>query len=547
MSNEGFHNDFDNSIKQRFEGHEMPLTDDLWDAIENNVAKLDTSKKKRRRFLFFRWLSGLLILTLIGVVSFYEIKLKNVENAIFIKSATNGIDSSVTSESNLNNKNQLRSSIGSDQENTTDHHKANNSVLKNKKTNFEEQNYRVVDLRKTKGNTPTNFNQAKINQNKARALATTKENTLNKDNALTITGSNAPNLAGSIKPMLSNGSANRGSFSSNASQTNTSKSEEKGHFNKSSEKETNANSNSSKNVETEINAITESWIPMFMEPKSFTVINQNFELIPLDTNKAQYKDNTPKLKKKKPSEPIAKKLSITTYGEGGYGYRFLMGNSNSSNVSKVNLNSFEKGGFTLSGGAYLRYTFTDKWAIFIGGEFYHYRQSSISEKAKYLVDPNNQTIYVNSSLGRIDIHTKDNDEEGGEVETASLQFTSNQRLNVISIPFGTEYSFINNKKQRLYINPTFYPSFVLGAKAITSNPGELSQYKPVTSALAEVNKFYLGFGFGLGFEQRISKKAYLMLNPQLKYAATPVANIQGVKTHPFSLGMRIGLTYKFKQ
>jgi hypothetical protein len=62
---------------------------------------------------------------------------------------------------------------------------------------------------------------------------------------------------------------------------------------------------------------------------------------------------------------------------------------------------------------------------------------------------------------------------------------------------------------------------------------------------AGLNQFMVSSSMGMGIEYNLSKKISLNLEPTFRYYLNPFVEIQGLKMHPYSIGVFSGLSYKF--
>jgi hypothetical protein len=115
-----------------------------------------------------------------------------------------------------------------------------------------------------------------------------------------------------------------------------------------------------------------------------------------------------------------------------------------------------------------------------------------------------------------------------------------QNFSYIEMPFILRYKLIDKSIDFNLIGGLSY-NLLINNTVHTMIEG--SRYN--IGKTADLNQFMVSSSMGMGIEYNLSEKFSLNLEPTFRYYLNPFSTIPGMKSHPYSIGVFSGLSYKF--
>lgn len=120
-----------------------------------------------------------------------------------------------------------------------------------------------------------------------------------------------------------------------------------------------------------------------------------------------------------------------------------------------------------------------------------------------------------------------------------------EAMNFIEAPIGIRY-FLLDKKWRLFVQPTFAPSFYVTShkKQILFYPNGNKTETVETGRVESIRKLGINGSFSAGVEMPISAKIKLLVMPQTGVSFFSLAKKNGLNNIQYSIGLRGGLQFE---
>lgn len=544
MSQKHKHSAFDELFQQKLEGHEMHGSDELWESINSDFPKIDSEKKERRRFIFFRWLTSGLFVMLLSTVAYYEWRLSNIQEEFNQRIETAELLYQQNGHSNIiSNTNQKvnESSIHQTQNESFTYYKSSGKNT-DKQEQYSQNN--TVDARRNNQYTSSSItSSSRWNRRQNRPELTLKMD----------------------QPSL----VNYHTSSMDISKFNTSK----------------ARTNTSKNTRSQINETTqvkdnvienilrENTITTPPDSGNFVLDNSIEEAVEkpllaasidsteLDTTgilhdslltKNVLQDEQEALIEEEEEESIPKvpgRFSVMLFASPDYTFRKLAENPNSNNlaISHGQFNQKESGAISYTLGTRLAYRISHSLSIFTGISYSRYAQSFSSNGATPLLDTTNGNYTLNTSLGSVNFYSASHEKQEKTEIDGNLSFSSTQKISVLSIPLQLQYGYDLNLRHRLFVHTGVNLNFILSSQnEVTLKEEHNSSRQFITkNGFRGLKSSYYGASFGIGYAVKLSRHFSLVVNPVFRTAFTPVNQSNGVKSYPYSFGLASGLKFRF--
>jgi hypothetical protein len=290
-------------------------------------------------------------------------------------------------------------------------------------------------------------------------------------------------------------------------------------------------------------------IPVIIQPvPRFTYNADNLNTSTETISKAYYEEQKVKINR----------WSVTAMASPTY---YLKPELSSTGISKQ-ISSSEQSRISYSGGVSLAYKISNKLSI-QSGLYY----SSIGNEVdginsfagftEYNYTKGDHNFEVLTSSGKIYTDNADVfllDYSGDRVLTrytndvfdptkANLSYINNslfQSFSYLEMPVILRYKLIDKVVDFNLIGGLSY-NLLINNTVNTVVDG--SKYN--IGKTAGLNPFTVSSSMGMGIEYNLSKKISLNLEPTFKYYLNAFGDIPGMKTHPYSIGVFSGLSYKF--
>lgn len=539
MSQKHKHSAFDELFQQKLEGHEMHGSDELWESISNDFPKIDSEKKKRRRFIFFRWLTSGLFVMLLSTVAYYEWRLNNIQEEFYQRIETAELlylhnnHSGIISNSNQKGN---KSSTNQTQNESFTYSKSSEKITYRKEQHSQKN---TVDARRNNQYTSSSRWNRRLNR---------PELTLKMD-----------------QPSLVNyhtSSMNISKFNTSKASTNTSKNAY------SQTNETNqAKDNDLGNILQENTITTPPDSGNFVLDNSLEestekpLLSTFFDSTELDSTdvlqdsllaKNALQDEQETFTEEEEEESIPKvpgRFSIMLFGSPDYTYRKLAENPGSNNlaISHGEFNQKESGALSYTLGTRFAYRINHSLSVFTGVSYSRYAQSFSSNGATPLLDTTNGNYTLNTSLGSVNFYSASHEKQEKTEIDGNLSFSSTQKMSVLSIPLQLQYGYDLNLRHRLFVHTGVNLNFILSSQnEMTLKEEHNSSRQFITkNGFRGLKSSYYGASLGIGYAVKLSRHFSLVVNPVFRTAFTPVNQSNGVKSYPYSLGLVSGLKLRF--
>ena len=230
---------------------------------------------------------------------------------------------------------------------------------------------------------------------------------------------------------------------------------------------------------------------------------------------------------------LKKRLSFEMFFTPGYTFRTVSDNRTNYNpeYNKAYFDKRDKGTFTFAAGMLMDVKASDKISLSTGVTYSQYSQGFTTESF-HLNYTDSQNAWLYTSTG--DLYFK-------IISTDSISqndiLRSSIRFSYINIPLIVKYRFAKNYyvDAGLSLNLLINQSFNLRAENFD---GEFDA-TPISDL--ERSNFILNLGIGREFTLR--NKFSLVINPGINLYLTSINNDATVKSYPFTIGLQAGLKY----
>lgn len=230
------------------------------------------------------------------------------------------------------------------------------------------------------------------------------------------------------------------------------------------------------------------------------------------------------------------KFSLELFFSPEFSYRFLFNNPDYYNpdLSKTYFNSRENPNLSFSGGLLFVYQVNEKWRITGGLAYSQYSQKMKANSFDLKIN-NQNGYYIYTSIGLSDVTIS------SSVPVNKSDFLKSTAVySFIDIPVGAEYQL----SKHFFINGGINYSFMFDKNINWQAEDYNGDFNVQTNDIVGLKISNLSFVVGAGFEQKFRNKFRLILNPSFKMFVTSLTHELPVKTHPYSIGLKIGLRYK---
>jgi len=508
--------EFDKHIQERYAEHAISPPDNLWSQINNEAALLETGVL-RKRVVFYKWLSFSLIALLGGVVILYQLNNNDKIPQGGLNDSKNIIEQNKNDflvkedKETLAFKNSER--ITSDEINPTSTSQNNNEKLDNYihseiKNNIKTKEIAITNTENESAKTPYPvFNDKQITSRTNNNDTITSKEPLPKNEEIV----NLPSLIIDEKKI---------------------------------ENESNANYI--------IDSLTTVIVDLTQQlEKQDSVLNTDSNFVEIAESSNNNAIVPPIIPEKTLSRITVSALFLPTYS-----YRSLKNGANAADFYNKN----QRVKIQYNTGLNVGYNITDKWTVRLGVNYSkltnEYELNNVRpNELPIVMDPDNKSITVNSSLGTIVVNNlsefefagddEDDYELDDEDDFASLTFKEEQKFTFLHFPITIGYE-LGKGKIKLVVDAGIVISSIIGSSSkidITNinkpeNSIEIKDYH-------NTKGFYVGGIISLGAKYDLTKRFSLLLIPTYNNSFTNINKDHSSKIKPYSINFTTGLQYRF--
>lgn len=230
-----------------------------------------------------------------------------------------------------------------------------------------------------------------------------------------------------------------------------------------------------------------------------------------------------------------------------YSYRNIQ--SNSTAVQTSYLNNVEQPILAYSGGLNLNYA-AKRWRFESGlyytqaGQKYVYPQEEdlvkTSTGTTFQIVNNNEIITSNGVI-KVSKNLTTSSNFPNTTNSSSTFSELEQKYGFIEIPFIAHYKIID-KKTDVAIAGGMSTDILVKNNVYSGSNNSFSAN--VGSTINTANVSYVGI-FGVSIEIPVFTRINLLFEPRLRYFLNSINNEGSINTHPYSLGVYTGISYKF--
>jgi len=536
---------FDKLIQQKYAEHESAVPEHLWKNIDSAASQIKITTLSKRIF-WYRWLTFSLVLTIFGVVIYYQTNRSENKNVSQI--AKNQIQTNeLINESIIGIESKIIPNLESNKKNNK-HKKPQKltSIKERKSVETQQENLKQISKKRLISEKKEGiYFPNEIESNKSK----TKKETLN--NELMVKG------IGTIKKQ------NNSTTTEEKTITTVEEVEENSQLvnNKAIDFEINPinnetiTSNKDKVVSQETifnNQINDSILPVISEVLGF-LDNYEKDTVLIDsTNVNDAITDTSLLV----SEKNLSKINISLLFMPGLSTVGIKPKSNSNKI----YNSAEENHFQFSAGANLSYQISNKFSISVGVGYRKFNNEFKQDAARpnelpMLINPTNNNVTINSSLGTILIEDVGSFNFAGDDEDdvflddeddfADLNFKEEYSFILLDLPLAINYE-IGKGKLKLLVGGGLTTSIVINNKSKIEISNVYTPESPlIIENFHDTKKITLSGMVSVGLKYNLSNHISLLMLPSYNKSIMNINNNNSSEIKPSSIIFSTGIGYQF--
>jgi hypothetical protein len=230
---------------------------------------------------------------------------------------------------------------------------------------------------------------------------------------------------------------------------------------------------------------------------------------------------------------LKKRLSFELFFTPGYTYRTVSNNQihYSSEYNKAYFDKRDKGAFTFAAGMLVDVKASDKISLTTGLTYSQYSQG-FSTESYHLNYTDSQNAWLYTSTGNLYFKIVSSDSiSQNDILRSSVRFS------YINIPITFKYRFTRN----YFVNAGV--SLNLLVKQSLNLQAENFDGQFEATPINDVERINFILNLGIGREFTLRNKLSLIINPGINLYLTSINNDATVKSYPFTLGLQVGLKY----
>ncbi len=538
---------FDKLIQQKYAEHESAVPEYLWKNIDGAASQIKTATLSKRIF-WYRWLTLSLVLTIFGIVLYYQTN--SSENKNVSQIAKNEIK---TNELIIGTESEIIPNLTNKEENKL---KKSKKIGLNKKINSEkiqQKNLKITSKKRVTLNQKEDSNNYFESSNEN---ITTKETKSILNNKL-IEENPKDNFLPESKINHDNPKLNEEKISS------TQEENLQVINNKTSDIEINSTDNEI--IDIEENVIKQETIPVDqinntvlpISPEVSNPINNydkdtilidSTNIIEVITDKTDTSAIIP--------ENNLTKINISLLFIPGLSTVGIIPKSNSSKI----YNSSKENHFQYSAGVNLGYQISNKFSVSVGVGYRKFNNEFKQDAARpnelpMLINPTNNSVTINSSLGTILIddvgsfNFAGDDEDDvfldDEDDFADLNFKEEYSFILLDLPLALNYE-IGKGKLKLLVGGGLTTSIVINNKSKIEISNVYAPESPlIIENFHDTKKITLSGMVSVGLKYNLSRHISLLILPSYNKTIMNINNNNSSEIKPTSMSFSTGIGYQF--
>lgn len=536
---------FDKLIQQKYAEHESAVPEHLWKNIDSAASQIKITTLSKRIF-WYRWLTFSLVLTIFGVVIYYQTNRAENKNVSQIAKNQTQINELIN-ESIIGIESKTIPNLESNKKNNKYKKPQKLTSIKERKSvETQQENLKQISKKRLISEKKEGiYFPNEIESNKSK----TKKETLN--NELMVKG------IGTIKKQ------NNSTTTEEKTITTVEEVEENSQLvnNKAIDFEINPinnetiTSNEDKVVSQETifnNQINDSILPVISEVLGF-LDNYEKDTVLIDsTNVNDAITDTSLLV----SEKNLSKINISLLFMPGLSTVGIKPKSNSNKI----YNSAEENHFQFSAGANLSYQISNKFSISVGVGYRKFNNEFKQDAARpnelpMLINPTNNSVTINSSLGTILIEDVGSFNFAGDDEDdvflddeddfADLNFKEEYSVVLLDLPLAINYE-IGKGKLKLLVGGGLTTSIVINNKSKIEISNVYTPKSPlIIENFHDTKKITLSGMVSVGLKYNLSNHISLLMLPSYNKSIMNINNNNSSEIKPSSIIFSTGIGYQF--
>ncbi len=238
----------------------------------------------------------------------------------------------------------------------------------------------------------------------------------------------------------------------------------------------------------------------------------------------------------KPKNKFINRISFIGYFSPDFTNKYLVDPNKNDNQTQSEYEGKETSDFSFNTGILIGCDLTQKWTI-RAGVAYTYLMQSIKPKTVYSREgiDGQQHYQFNTSYGTAQI-PNDASPSPQLGDSLRINSTSTQLLQMISVPLIAKYQ-IQKNKFAYYAQFGLSMNFLVGEKLLVETPNKLETITNIEG----LKEFNFGGIVGCGVSYSPIKKFSIMLEPTFRGFLSPINKNSSIKTYPYSFGISLGL------
>jgi len=529
---------FDKLIQQKYAEHESAVPEHLWKNIDSAASQRKITTLSKRIF-WYRWLTLSLVVTIFGVVIYYQtnfVENKNVsqiaKNQRQIDESIIGIESKIIPNLKSNKKN-----------NKYKKPQKLTSIKERKSVETQQENLKQISKKRLISEKKEGvYFSNEIDSNKSKAKKETPNNelmvkgigTIKKQNNSTTTEEKTITTVEENSQLVNNKAID---FEINPINKET------------------ITSNKDKVVSQETilnNQINDSILPVISEVLG-SLDNYEKDTILIDsTNVNDAITDTSLLV----SEKNLSKINISLLFMPGLSTVGIIPKGNSNKI----YNSAEENHFQFSAGANLGYQISNKFSISVGVGYRKFNNEFKQDVARpnelpMLINPTNNSVTINSSLGTILIEDVGSFNFAGDDEDdvflddeddfADLNFKEEYSFVLLDLPLAINYE-IGKGKLKLLVGGGLTTSIVINNKSkIEISNVYIPESPLIIENFHDTKKVTLSGMVSVGLKYNLSNHISLLMLPSYNKSIMNINNNNSSEIKPSSIIFSTGIGYQF--
>jgi hypothetical protein len=242
------------------------------------------------------------------------------------------------------------------------------------------------------------------------------------------------------------------------------------------------------------------------------------------------------------SSSLISKFSVALFFSPNYAWQNMKDNTNDNLDDVAMYTKRENPKFSFTTGLEFGYNLDNHWSI-ISGLSFTKNEIASSVPVMYVQKNTHDEMFLeySTSNGVIEIMMHDSNNSMNPGDSISTPSDCNQYIKLLNLPLLLRYSMQRNKTS-FYMEGGLTVNYVLQSKAQIMIK---DKQETVINHTRGLKKYSYGFSAGIGMQQQLNSKTSLFAAPHINGYLTSLTKNTAVNTHPFSIGVNLGLVKLF--